>query len=233
MSGWLADVPTTDELNTWQSRVFKEVAPFTYVCLLCSSSSSSSTSPHAADWSPPPAERIIESGPRFGGIGDGPQFGGGGVPMIIRQRQAHACDPLHVQRANALLEQRKQAMDRMYWSLEFGDTVKYYCCRAFEAELCRHILFGNETSQAAVSRHQKVLRLSDPLVHLELALWKAACELSPPVPFGHSLEWKAWYRAGWKDLKAQMRRDPLTSVTALIAPFLGLKRKEGASEAAA
>jgi hypothetical protein len=139
-------------------------------------------------------------------------------------------DPLHTQRASALLQERKEAMNRLNWSLQFCDGVKYFRCPTFESEMCRHILFGNETSQTAVLELQNELVVSDPLVHLELALWKAACELSPPIPFAHSLEWKAWYFGGWKDLKAQKRRDPLTSVTELVAPFLGLKRK-GASKA--
>ena len=78
---------------------------------------------------------------------------------------------------------------------------------------------------------QEKLQRGEPMVLLELALWKAACELNPPVQFAHSLEWKAWYHCGWKDLKAQMRRDPRTSITALVAPFLGLKRKGASTNA--
>jgi hypothetical protein len=67
-------------------------------------------------------------------------------------------------------------------------------------------------------------------VHLELALWKAACELSPRFRSRtRSSESVVLWRE-WKDPKARKRRDPLTSVTELVAPFLGLKWK-GASKA--
>jgi hypothetical protein len=63
------------------------------------------------------------------------------------------------------------------------------------------------------------------LVHLELALWKAACKLSAPSTFVGVLEWMTWSHSGWKAQKSSMRRHPLTGITALVAPFLGLKKK--------
>lgn len=91
--------------------------------------------------------------------------------------------------------------------------------------VCRYVfVVGGESSKAAIAKRQKELQAVEPLVHLELALWKAACEHSPPGTLVHPWEWKAWYCSGWKQLKPSMRRDPLTCITALVAPFLGLKK---------
>jgi hypothetical protein len=92
----------------------------------------------------------------------------------------------------------------------------------------RHSFAGSSATHIAVEQELKELRLAEPMVQLELALWKAACELSPLADNLSPLEWKTWSCSGWKQLESAKRSDPLTGVTALVAPFLGLKKNPSA-----
>lgn len=116
-------------------------------------------------------------------------------------------------------------MARLRWSLEFFHDVERFRRSSLQSSLCRYIFFGGESSKAKIVKRLKAMKLADPMVALELALWKAACELRPPHDKLSPLQWKEWSHNGWKGLKATMRRDPLTCITFLVAPFLGLKAK--------
>jgi hypothetical protein len=144
--------------------------------------------------------------------------------------EAHLLDPLHKNRAKDLLLQREEALQRFDWSLQLSQDVIRYRCPTLESMICRYILLGGTFGKHFIMKRQQKLKLADPMVHLELALWKAACERSPPGSLVHPWEWKAWYCSGWKQLKPSMRRDPLTCITGLVAPFLGLKRDKGEND---
>jgi hypothetical protein len=136
-------------------------------------------------------------------------------------------DPLHKRRAADLLQKRDAMIARLCWSLEHLEAAEYFRSPAFESKMIRHIVAGTSASQATVEQQLKELQLSDPLVHLELALWKAACKVNPPAgEFAGVLEWMSWNHRGWKAHKSNLRRHPLTGITALVAPFLGLKKKK-------
>jgi hypothetical protein len=138
---------------------------------------------------------------------------------------AHLADPIHNQRAALLVQVRNDAFRRFGWSLQFQRDWSYYRSTELESAIFRHCFAGSSTSQAAVEQQLEELRLGEPMVLLELALWKAACELSPPDDHLSPLRKKDWARSGWKELKPTMRKDPLTGIAALVAPFLGLKKK--------
>jgi hypothetical protein len=124
------------------------------------------------------------------------------------------------------LKKRDAMISRLCWSLQHLEAAEYFGSESFESNMFRHVVAGTSTSQATVEQQLKELRLSDPLVQLELALWKAACKLSAPEEIVRALEWMAWTHSGWKAQKSNMRRHPLTGITALVAPFLGLKKKK-------
>jgi hypothetical protein len=124
------------------------------------------------------------------------------------------------------LKKRDAMMSRLCWSLQHLEAAEYFRCPNLESEMFRHIVARSPASQATVERQLKDLRLSDPMVQLELALWKAACKLSAPEDFVRVLEWMTWNHSGWKAQKSSTRRHPLTGITALVAPFLGLKKKK-------
>lgn len=140
-------------------------------------------------------------------------------------------DPFHKQRAADLLKKRDVMISRLSWSLQHLEAAEYFGSPTLAQDMLRHIMAGTPTSQATVERQLKELRLSDPMVHLELALWKAACKLSAPSDFVRVLEWMEWSHIGWKTQKSSMRRHPLTGITSLVAPFLGLKKKKVAEDA--
>jgi hypothetical protein len=143
----------------------------------------------------------------------------------------HLCDPLHTRRAKAALQQRSAALSRFEWALQFSRDVNYYSNPNLESMLCRYVFVGgNYSSKAAIVQKQTSLKLADPMVLLELALWKAACEQNPPEDRLSPLEWKEWSRSGWKRRKPSMRRDPLTCITVLVAPFLGLTKETASAK---
>lgn len=198
----MATVPLTDNLDTLNSCVFEQVKAGSttwYFCRLCSRN-------HC----------------------DGEQLDYVGSNQS-RMRVAHLADPIHVQRAALQVKKRNQAIDRFFWSIQHKKDVYYYRSAALDASVCRYIFDGSAGSREEIERLVETLRLGDPMVQLELALWKAACELSPPGDsLSSPLEWKSWSCRGWKQLKSKMRRHPLTGITALVAPFLGLKKGSGA-----
>jgi hypothetical protein len=209
MAAWLATIPTSDNLCTINSGVFQKyvhVAGHAFsLCQLCSRKNL-------------PSEQLAE-----------PHY-------AVRKLEAHVNDPLHQQRAAELLKKRDAMSSRLCWSLQHLEAADYFGCPTLESQMFRHIVAGSSASQATVEQQLKELRLSDPLVHLELALWKAACKVNPPAEeFARVLEWMSWNHSGWKAHKSKMRRHPLTGITALVAPFLGLKKKmvvlDGASSA--
>jgi hypothetical protein len=204
MESWVATVPITDKLDHLASCVFHQVQSgnFTfYFCRLCS--------------------RNHFNGEQLDDVPSG----------RYTKRAAHLADPLHVQRADILVQERNRAINRFCWLLQHKEDVSHYRSPALNSFICYHI-FGSPASQdgteQAILQLLKELRLAEPLVQLELALWKAACELSPLADNLSSLEWKTWSCSGWKQLKSAKRSDPLTGVTALVAPFLGLKKNQSA-----
>jgi hypothetical protein len=139
--------------------------------------------------------------------------------------QAHLYDPVHKNLASALLLQRKLAVTRFEWARQFSRDLDRYRCPEWESMVCRYVFVGGgESSKADIAKRQRQLKAAEPMVHLELALWKAACEGSPQENVVHPWEWKAWYGGGWKRRKPTTRRDPLTCIPALVAPFLGLTK---------
>jgi hypothetical protein len=113
-------------------------------------------------------------------------------------REQRAIDAQRQQRAADLLKKRDAMMHRRNWSLQHLDAAPHWGSPNLELAMFRHIVAGTNVSRAALERQLKELRRSEPVVHLELALWKAACKLNPPVDLVHSLEWISWYHRGWK-----------------------------------
>jgi hypothetical protein len=208
MTSWLAKLPTSDDLCKRSSGVFKQLGHYNYMCQLCSRN-----------------DRHSEL------------LGNGDHNASYQEREVHVNDPLHQKRAADVFRKRDAMNSRLGWSLQHLEAAEYFRCPTLESKMFRHIVAGSTASQATVEQQLKELRLSDPLVHLELALWMAACRLSAPAgEFARVLEWMSWNHSGWKAHKSKMRRHPLTGITALVAPFLGLKKKvvvvlDGASSA--
>jgi hypothetical protein len=142
-------------------------------------------------------------------------------------RRRHVEESIHRWRAHWLLEERDALLDRANASLRFYGDLKRFRGNAshMESGICRYIFFGEDSSLADVEQRSRNLRASDPMVLLDLALWKAACQQSPTGSFDYPLDWKAWYQRGWKAQKSSLRRHPFTGITALVAPFLGLKKE--------
>jgi hypothetical protein len=142
------------------------------------------------------------------------------------KRNAHLRNPIHAQHVREFLSHRNQNLNRLSGLLDDWEDAKYFRCPTLDSYVVRYIMSGDASSRNAILRRRKELARSDPLVQLELALWKAACETSPPETIALPMEWTAWYCGGWMSKKADLRRHPLTGVAALVAPFLGLKKME-------
>lgn len=201
MEGWLIKLPLSDKLDKATSGVFKKVeSPKKHPIFL----------PRGAKFPYYLCQLCSESHKE---------------KLYDDTLAVHVLDPLHVHRAKDALLERDAVLKRFEWALQFSRDVNYYSSPAFESMLCRYAFVGgDDSSKAAIGKKQKELQVAEPMVQLELALWKAACEQNPPNDKLSPLEWKEWSRSGWKQLKPSMRRDPLTCITALVDPFLGLKK---------
>jgi hypothetical protein len=119
-------------------------------------------------------------------------------------------ESLSRQRAPSELEQAN-ILRRAVRCLRFYDDMKRFRCDgARTSGICRHVYLGDPSELADVAQRLNDLVASEPLVLLDLALWKkASCELHPP---GSSvttpLEWKIWLNQGWKAKKPTSRNDP-------------------------
>lgn len=199
---WIAAASLTDNLDQPYSCVFKQVQKgFSswYFCRLCSRNDD-------------PVDVLDKD------------------PKTTTKRIAHLADPIHKQRAARVVQMRNAPVSRFSWSRKFHGDLTYYRSVQLESAVCRHIFAGAAaSSQAEIERLVNELRLAERMVQLELALWKAACELSPPEDDLSPLRRKSWSSSGWKQLKPIMRKDPLTGITILVAPFLGLKKEAVAS----
>jgi hypothetical protein len=139
----------------------------------------------------------------------------------------HSSDPLHALRADELLTKLKSLHARARSALCFTSDLQYARDAEFEAMICRYILLGDkEHTLKSVKQASKARRAAEPLVLLELALWKAACESNPTNLPPDLLASKTWFHSGWKSIKVEMRRHPSTEIAALVAPFLGLKMRD-------
>jgi hypothetical protein len=198
MESWIATAPLTDNFNSPGSCVFKRCLvgdTVTYFCRLCSRNDAPTDQ---LDW---------------------------GSSSSEAKRKAHLADPIHKQRAALLVQNRVTMVGRFSWTRRLDGDLKYYRSSRLEAAVCRHIFSGSFISQAAVERQLKELRVAEPMVQLELALWKAACEQSPPDGELSPRQWKDWAKSGWKQLKPTMRSNPLIGIAALVAPFVGLTKE--------
>ena len=90
------------------------------------------------------------------------------------KRATHLADPLHVQREGILLQERNRAINRFGWLLQHKEDVSHYRSSALHSVICHHI-FGSPAShdgtEQAILQLLKELRLAEPMVQLELALW--------------------------------------------------------------
>jgi hypothetical protein len=198
MESWIATAQLTDKFDWPGSCVFKRCLvgdTVTYFCRLCSRNDA-------------PTDQLDR-----------------GSNGSEAKRKAHLADPIHKQRAALLVQNRVAMVSRFSWSRRLDGHLKGYRSSRREAAVCRHIFSGSVKSQAAVEQPLKELRVAEPMVQLELALWKAACEQCPPdgeLSVSHRI---FWAKSGWKQLKPTMRSDPLIGRAALVAPFLGLTKE--------
>jgi hypothetical protein len=210
MEDWLGELPFTDRMNTPRSGVFCRISEgkaggddAVVVCRLCSS----------------PGDPLTCSADRLCGS---------------KALKHHLEDKLHLQRAKAISKERDKFLARSNATLRFGGDMKRFRCDPVLASgMCRYVYLGDNAALADVERRRNDLRASEPLVLLDLALWKASCELHPPESVVTPLAWKAWLGHGWKAKKTTSRGDPLHGIVALVAPFLGLKKESNVDDMAA
>jgi hypothetical protein len=210
MEDWLSELPFTDRMNTPRSGVFFRISEgkaggddAVVVCRLCSS----------------PGDPLVRSADRLCGS---------------KALKHHLEDKLHLQRAKAVAKERDKFLARSNGTLCYrGDMKRFRCDPTMASGICRFVYLGDLMGFADAVNRCNELKASEPLVLLDLALWKASCELHPPESVVTPLAWKTWLGHGWKAKKPTSRGDPLLGIVALVAPFLGLKNESNVDDKAA
>jgi hypothetical protein len=141
-------------------------------------------------------------------------------------RNAHLNDPLHVQRAQAAVAARNAIHARFLDVLRFGKDLRDFGSPvAMKSMICDYIFQPtvsgiNTPSLNMIKKLSASLRRNEPLVLLELALWKAACMIHPPSPLSDPESYLLWINGGWKSHKTAMRSHAWTLIVSYVAPFL-------------
>jgi hypothetical protein len=149
-------------------------------------------------------------------------------PKHIKTRDecaVHVNDPIHVQRAQTLVSNRDAKIERFRETLRFDKDLHDFGRPAeIESMICRYVFQGG-IKLDSIEKISKDFRRSEPLVLLELVLWKTACMFYPPSPLVDPLANAMWFSRDWKSSKKAMRRHQMICIVPLVAPFLGLKKK--------
>jgi hypothetical protein len=133
----------------------------------------------------------------------------------------------HQHKAEELLTKRSARYKRFIAS----DRLRIRMRRFGSPESMKTLLWQNAVEKSSSTVIDRAARMcvryekKEPLVMLELALWKACCFLNPPRDPNEGMDY--YLHGGWKRAKANNRSDPLIgSVMVNVLPFLGMGSKK-------
>lgn len=140
-------------------------------------------------------------------------------------RTAHEKDDHHQLHVDAYLEAKSAFLRKVSQAKEVHRRTKeagLYYPATIAANLFYYVFESRDERQYLEKANQLLERaiVVEPLVVLELAVWRAACLLHPPMPLKDLSDHIAWIDHGWKAEKARRRHDAMVEVVLKnVAPF--------------